>query len=601
MAYFWLGVSLFLATWWYPLTSQAACDGARALPNRVIALIDGREENAAQTSRIARNLAGPLAQKGLFPVYLDVAQPLPNTFETSDIAGVVSWFVSDVPDPWGVAEWLAERDRECGMALPRVAVGELGGAPLWHAFGVDRARAVVLHDGARDKIKAARDWMPSQRPVVVAAGLVVAPVVPEGGAPIVRFRAEDGLKRVLGFRRGRQTWISDRLMPDGVGRTTAALDFDLLFASYTPKGPYPVPDVAMFQGRRISLSVLLSEGWGLRASHSGAGSLGIPAYTLVQRVFGADGAPVTFGWTRLSTSQKSNEVEAAAAVKALIKASHVYSFPLKKSEEVWTLEAPQVLQFLPASTGGVNAYPLPSHSAVAPLIGPGGFGDPTGLHARAAAVARSAEPWPFAPDTMVVHAKDLLSEAGRVAVMQARALHASKERAAMHGGQYAELLKGAVSTQIEPLGSYVWRVSHRGELHSLRFDQGGSLTIDLTRSIGVLGTWTMGSALFVALDPAVETAFVALDPEPRTADARSQSIELVEAGPKLERLQREGCQTTVLTEGAGQITVRALHHPTVQLEGELLPVTSLGRNLWQLMVPDHHKASAEISFAVGCD
>ena len=600
MAYFWLGVSLFFALWWYPRASEAACAGERFLPNRVIALVDQREETSFETSRIARHLAGPLAQKGLFPLYVDVASPLPATFDRAPIAGVLSWFSSDVPAPQGVADWLAAKERECGRALPHVAIGELGGAPLWHQFGVDRARAAILHDGARDKIETARGWRSLEGLLEVPPGLVVAPVVPSGGVPIVRMSANDGAPRVLGFQRGIQTWLSDQLLADRAEGTAAAVDLARVFLSYTGTGPTPVPDLAMFQGRRIALSMLLAEGWQLRAPPSGGASLGIPVYAFARQIFEAEGAPVTFGWPEPSPQELSDEPGAAAAASALKKARHVHSLPLTKADGFLSFGSPVVLRLLSASQGGWGASPLPDQVAVAPLIGPSGFGDPTGLYARATAVARSERPWPFAPDTLVVRAQDLLTETGRAAVIQVRALHTSKDRAAMSVVQYAELLKGAVSTQIEPLGSHVWRIANRGALHTVRFDRPGSLALDMGRSMGVLGSWWLGSALFIALDPAIETPVIALGPKHSITDVALQAIELVEAGPKLERVHRDGCRTTALVEGSGQITVRALLKPDIRLAQDRLPVFSSGPNLWQFMVPDHLATSRGLTLMVGC-
>jgi len=599
MAYFWLGVSLFFAIWWSPRALEAACVGELALPNRVIALVDRREETSLETSRIARNLAGPLAQKGLFPLYVDVASPLPAAFETAPIAGVISWFSSDVPAPQALEDWLTARERECGRALPHVAIGEIGGAPLWHQFGVDRARAAILHDGARDKIKAAQDWMP-ERPITVPPGLVVAPVAPPGGVPIVRLSGEDEMPRALGFQRGVQTWLSDWLLADRAEGAATAVDLARVFSSYTGTGLTPVPDLAMFQGRRIALSMLLAEGWQLRAPPSGGASLGIPAYAFAREIFEAKGAPITFGWSEPSIQGPSDEPGAAAAVSALKEARHVHSLPLSKTDGFLSFGSPAVLRLLPASQGERDASPLADQVAVAPLIGSSGFGDPTGLYARAAAVARSGAPWPFAPDTLVVGAQDLLTEAGRAAVVEVRALHASKDRAAMSVAQYAELLKGAVSTRIEPLGSYMWRVTNRGALHTLRFDRPGSLTLDMSRSTAVLGSWKVGPALFIALDPGAETAVIALGPELSITDTALQAIELVEAGPTLERLDRHGCRTTALVEGSGQITVRAPFKPEIWLEQDRLTVFPSGPNLWQFMVPDHSVTSMGLTLSVGC-
>jgi hypothetical protein len=600
MAYFRLGVSLFFALWCYPSAPGAACVGVETLPNRVVVLVDGREETSFETSRIARKIAGPLAQKGLYPLYVDVAKPLPATLDTSPIAGVMSWFATDVPDAQKVADWLAARDNDCGTTLPHVAIGEMGGTPIWHRFGADPARAAILHGGERDKIQVAQDWVDSQTPVEVAPGVVVAPVLPSGGDPIVLISAEDGLQHVLGFQRDRHIWLSDRLMQDQFGTTKTAINLDRVLAPFKSGDLSPVPDLAMFQGRRIALSVLLSDGWELRTSPSESTSLGIPAYALVQRIFLADAAPVTFGWPDPTTQEPPSETNAAAAIKTLTKAAQIHSLPRTGARGPLSFGSPMLIELLPASIEGSDASPLPDQSAIIPLAGPAGFGDPTGLHARAAAVARSDRPWPSAPDTLVVRAKDLLTEAGQIAVAQARALHASPDRAAINLTQYAELLKGALSTQIKPLGSHIWQITNRGALHTLRFERRGNLTLNIESSTGVLGSWIMGSALFVALDPAVGTALIALRAEHSAPNSDAQTLELVEAGPKLKQLHRNGCRGSALIEGSGQVTVRAQLEPQIFLGGDRLPVTPLPNNLWRFKVPDHLASLQGLSFAVGC-
>ncbi|WP_276155729.1 hypothetical protein [Sulfitobacter sp. KE37] len=591
-------MALFLALWCYPLQAEAACLGAEALPNRVIALVDGREESPFETSRIARRISSLLARKGLYPLYVDISEPLPVTFDTTHLAGVISWFAVDVPEAQKLADWLIARDKDCGETLAHVAIGQMGGAPIWQRLGVDRARGDILYDGARDKIKVAPNWEHSGTPVEVPPGVVLAPVLPSGGEPIVQISAEDGWAHVLGFQRGQNTWLSDHLVQGPAGR--AAINLERVLASYKGSDPTPVPDLAMFQGRRIALSVLLADGWELRAHPSEDASLGTPAYTFVRRIFLADAVPVTFGWPDPILRTAPLPPHAAAAANDLIEASHVQSLPLKEAQNLLSLGTSPAIRLLPESLDGSNASPLPAHSTIVPLSGPAGFGDPTGLHARAAAVARSATPWPSAPDTLLVRAQDLLTEAGQTAVAQARALHASSSRAAMDLVQYAELLKGAMSTQIKPMGAHRWQITDRGALHTLRFDHSHNLSLDIDRSTGVLGSWTIGSALFIALDPAVDRAVVVLRAEHDAAETAAQKVEVVEAGPRLERLQRDGCLTTAMIEGSGQVTLRANFEPQILLEGKRLSVTSRPNDLWRFRVPEHQKDSLKLTLAVGC-
>ena len=100
-----------------------------------------------------------------------------------------------------------------------------------------------------------------------------------------------------------------------------------------------------------------------------------------------------------------------------------------------------------------------------------------------------------------------------------------------------------------------WAVSNRGALQTVRFDDADSLVIDPDKSKGVLGsTRHQSGAMYVALDPAVETAIVALKQRP-AADAPvalpRPGADLVSSRWWLSDYQEEGCGFSVTAQGFG--------------------------------------------------
>ena len=68
---------------------------------------------------------------------------------------------------------------------------------------------------------------------------------------------------------------------------------------------------------------------------------------------------------------------------------------------------------------------------------------------------------------------------------------------------YAAIADGFFSTQITTLGELTWMVQNRGALQTLRFDDVADLSVDFTRSVGVIGQQRKGNSLYVALDEAL--------------------------------------------------------------------------------------------------
>jgi len=170
----------------------------------------------------------------------------------------------------------------------------------------------------------------------------------------------------------------------------------------------------------------------------------------------------------------------------------------------------------------------------------------------------------------------------------------------MDAAGYVAWLHGAVSTQLVPDGPQAWHVRDRGALGTLRLDGAVAWAFDAASSQGTIGAWRVGSALYVALDPATDTPFVVLTPRRDAAVTLGpHMIGLVEAGPVLSDMRRRGCRTTFTAIGPGRVTVRAANAPEVDVDAAPLPVTSPEDGVWRVFLPGG-ETSAKLSFAVGC-
>ena len=599
MSFIWARTVLVTAIALAPLGAAAACVTATAQPNRGIALFDGRAEPEPEASHIASYLAGPMAGMGLFPTYVDVARPLPAEMASGPVAGVISWFGGPVEDAEALAAWLDARDAECGRVLPMVAIGDAGGAALWARLGVDGTTAWMLHNGVSRGIEVVPMWRGTQAPLALPPGRLLAPVLPSGAAAMVTLPGLDGTRRALGFRLGSRMWLSALTVVAQEGRAGPLLvaDPDQIITAFTGEGSRPVPDLAVFQGRRIALSILLADGWRMRGPALGMASLGQPAYARALEVFGQSGAKVAFGWPDAHQDQTGSDAAATAAGRALAPLPHVRALPLDVTADGFALGAPSLLRLSYRDAGGQNLTPRADPPVVYAQMGGAGFADPTGLHARTGAVTRSDLPRPTAPDTLVVRARDLLEASGQAAVVKALATHASPARASMDVVQYAAWLKGAVSARIIAEAPQAWRVYDRGALATLRIDRAVDWALDMHRSTGTLGSWRAGSALFVAMDPAVEVPLVALNPRSDAMRAGQSVTQIVEAGPALSDRRHKGCETSFTAQGSGRITFRAGGKVAARLGTLPLEVTSPQEGVMQVVLPAH--AAPQTVFIAG--
>jgi len=109
------------------------------------------------------------------------------------------------------------------------------------------------------------------------------------------------------------------------------------------------------------------------------------------------------------------------------------------------------------------------------------------------------------------------SLSGLIAALKAVSL---MELAPVTTSRYAQIAQGFYKTQIEPVGPKSWRIKNRGSLATMRFDDATNLTVDYSKSEGLLGDRRENNTLYVAMDSANTAPLIVLKEGSPAASAR---------------------------------------------------------------------------------
>ena len=120
---------------------------------------------------------------------------------------------------------------------------------------------------------------------------------------------------------------------------------------------------------------------------------------------------------------------------------------------------------------------------------------------------------------------------------------------------YARIAQGFRKARLTKLGPQRWRITDRGKLNTLRFDQALFQAVDFTRSQGVIGQRRLHGSLYVALDPSAASPVIALRGEATpTAAPQADRPYLIESAWDVQNLDVTGqgfqCQTAGFADGA---------------------------------------------------
>lgn len=114
--------------------------------------------------------------------------------------------------------------------------------------------------------------------------------------------------------------------------------------------------------------------------------------------------------------------------------------------------------------------------------------------------------------------------------------------------EYAKIAQGFFTTSIQSIGKNRWKITDRGNLQTIRFDDDANKSVNYIASKGVLGHRKYQNSLYVFLDPNNASPIIALIPENK-AIKRSH---LVQARWPVEKLERLNHKITFQATGYGR-------------------------------------------------
>ena len=176
---------------------------------------------------------------------------------------------------------------------------------------------------------------------------------------------------------------------------------------------------------------------------------------------------------------------------------------------------------------------------------------------------------------------------------------------------YAAIANDFFTTNLTQLDATSWSIQSRGELQTVRFDDADNLIVDALASKGVLGfTRHASGAIYVSLDPAVESAIVTLkphtanqiDPLPPTAPG----AQLISARWWFRDYQVDGCGFNVTAQGFGagemlwQTAPARKFTLTAERDGQILttmPIAADATGVLQLSIKADAIAPVRLRFA----
>ena len=99
---------------------------------------------------------------------------------------------------------------------------------------------------------------------------------------------------------------------------------------------------------------------------------------------------------------------------------------------------------------------------------------------------------------------------GALAVVENYRYARSQELAPITAATYAAIVDGFFSARIVKIGDRRWRIERRDALQTIRFDRSAHLSVDFSKSHGVVGQRAYQGSLYVSLDAAAASPVVAL-------------------------------------------------------------------------------------------
>ncbi len=532
----------------------------------ILALYDGSQEGQADFTRIHRFAELPLNHLGLILRFRDVRDDLPEAGELARYLGVLTWFAG--PIPHGDA-YLAWAKRAAQRPLRFVILGDVGIAiDSANLSSVNQllASAGVRHTG--EYVSPTLGVRVTQRdPSLIEFECRLGPVLPD--YPITRPAA--GIARAavtletpsyrgariavpvaIGANGGYAGWNFEMChqRPPLYQSRWLINPFDFFRAAFACAGE-PVPDTTTASGNRLYFSILDSEGLTRQSKIEAFEDTPAGEVDLGELIKPFPDLPTNLDLHGDELTKAERPGSAAQTLLRKILAEpqvQLLRRPMQATLSRYDFAYPSIANLSPLLSAGPQAYVNKPMSDESAYVGASPVGQ-NHFPALAATIANTDRPRRLAPLDLNAHAYTGEYPAQLRAVKELLAKAHDSALTPVSANRYAAIVDGFFSARVDRIGDSIWRISGRGALQTVRFDDSGGLEVDDSSSEGVIGARKIGSTLYVALDEAVEPAIVALAP---AATIKSDApLTLVESRWLVRKVKRDRCNLRFEAEGYG--------------------------------------------------
>ena len=545
----------------------AAAQEATPVKREILALYDGAQEGEADFTRIHRYAEMPLNYLGFILRFRDVRDKLPDPAEIERYRGVLTWFVGPVSGGDAYLTWARRVSR---LNVHYVILGDIGVAIDPRTLAVVNqvlALAGVRHTG--EYVAPTLGTRVAQKdPGLVDFECRLGPVLPDfpilnANGPATHIGAmlespsyDGGRKSVLvaiGERGAYAAWNFDMChqRPPLYQAQWLINPFDFFRGAFG-LDDQPIPDTTTASGNRMYFSVLGSEGLTRPSKIEGFqdGSVLAGEVVLRQLIEPFPGLPATFELQgeELAKSERSGSPTQMLVRDVLADRSvDILSRGLLATSSRFDSEYPSISNLSPLTSAGPDHFIIRSMSDETAYNNQSVVGE-NGFAALRETLANADSPRRLKPFNLNYHAysgeyaallrsvKDQLSAASLAPITPVSA------------NRYAAIVDGFFSARIDRLDGATWRISDRGALQTVRFDGADGREVDLSSSVGVIGSRRVGPTLYVALDEKIDPAVVVLA---RSASPAPRGLALLEGRWLVRDVGKDGCVLHFEAQGYG--------------------------------------------------
>ena len=553
----------------------------------------------------------PLNHLGFILRFHDVRTKLPEPAVMERYRGVLTWFVSSVRDGNAYLAWASQVSR---LNVRYVILGDVGVAidPA-NILAVNRLLnlAGLRHTG--DYVAPTLATRVVQKdPSLIEFECRLGPTLP--GYPIVNVAGAStriGLMLEAPIHDGRRRTA---LVAIGDKGGYAALNYEfchqrpplyqgkwlvnpfIFFRAAFGGADFPIPDITTVSGRRVYFSRLESEGWTRPSKIEGFRDATAAEVVLRELIEPFHDLPTTIELQETEVARSGRSAQQTHLILQRALASPNVELSRRRLQTMrsrFDREYPSISNLFPLTSAGPEHIVYTAMSDETAYISAGAVGE-NGFLTLKETLTNTNSPRRLKPFNINYHAYAGEYPALLQSVKRQLQEASAAALAPISANRFGTIVDGFFSARIDRLGNSTWRISNRGALQTVRFDATDGREVDLQSSIGVLGQRRNGTAIYVALDEAIEPAVVVLSPH-ALSHTSHESLALVESRWLIRDVVNDGCALTFEAQGYGD---GAFSWSGAAFSHYIITVAREGREVWRQTAEADDAARLEFSLPV---